>query len=162
MTADFDYGVESSQRGEASIGKAVLLPVSRPLSHNEKEDSDPDIIALKLSADKDKEVKEVSEDGDSNDLEPMVSASSYRGGEPTPTDEQIQKLNQSVEMVFCEASNSSQGSQGNQRSNSAEMLEIYQVSRSLNFDSNINASGSNGSELLEFGTPKGLLEFRRE
>ena len=65
-------------------------------------------------------------------------------------------------MVFCEASNSSQGSQGNQRSNSAEMLEIYQVSRSLNFDSNINASGSNGSELLEFGTPKGLLEFRRE
>ena len=54
LTADFDYGVESSQRGEASIGKAVLLPASRPLSYNEKEDSEPDIIALKMSADKDK------------------------------------------------------------------------------------------------------------
>lgn len=83
-----------------------------------------------------------------------MSASSYRGGEPTATDEQIQKLNQSVEMVFCEASNNS--SQG-----SNEEMEIYQVSRSLNFDNN-NIVPSNGSDLLEFGTPKGLLEFRRE
>ena len=89
-TADFDY--ESTQH-EASIGKPVLVPVSRQLSPNEKEDSysSPDVLALKSSNFKKGSRNEVDDDGDSNDLEPMVSASSYRG-DPVPTDEQANSV----------------------------------------------------------------------
>ena len=69
--------MESSQL-EASIGKPVLVPHSRPLSPNEKEDSDssPDVVELRIAnaggQAKRNEVVVVS-DSDSNDLEPMVS-----------------------------------------------------------------------------------------
>ena len=86
--------------------------------------------ALLRSSEHERENEEVVRSDDSNNLEPMVSASSYK--DLTPTDENqnsAKMVNHSVEMIFCE--------------NQSDVKSL-------------------DNELLDFNTPQGLFEFRRE